>query len=169
MILDLEKLTSDAEKISEDEVVRFRDASGGENRIDCHIDLDVRKVGETFYIHADLKRTFSTPCHRCLESASYEVEPSFDLVVRRSREHRGTGGGEEDFLTLPFGQAQISLDQQIYENLVVNITMQIVCNDQCKGLCPSCGANLNREKCGCQTDPNPRWDALKKLGENLPE
>jgi uncharacterized protein len=170
MILDLERISSDVERIAGDEVVAFSDVSGAENRIDTHIELNIRRVGETYYIHADLTGVFSTTCHRCLEPATCRVAPSFDLVVQRTEE-RGeptVPSGDEEFIRLPRGEYELSLEQHIYESLIVNIPIQITCSEGCNGLCPNCGTNLNRGECRCTPEGDTRWDALRKLKGQLP-
>ena len=168
MILDLERVTS-GERMGGDEVVVFRDISGEENRIRCHIDLTIQRSGERFYIHVDLRGVFTTPCHRCLERTSHELTPSFDLVVQRAnpRARQEPIGVADDFLMLPAGQDRLDLDPYVYENLVVNIPMQLVCSDDCKGLCPSCGANLNKGECKCAQAEDPRWNELRKLKDTF--
>jgi uncharacterized protein len=167
MILDLEKLPSD-ERISGDEVVLFRDIAGEENRIHCHVELDVRGQGDTFYIHADLSGEFSTPCHKCLESTQYKVSPSFELVVRKvnPRSEPEAISADDSFVRLPAGQSRLEIDQYIYECLLVDIPIRITCRDDCRGLCSGCGVNLNREKCRCSVAPDPRWNELRKLEES---
>ncbi|MFQ5510565.1 MAG: DUF177 domain-containing protein [Candidatus Krumholzibacteriia bacterium] len=165
MILDLDKVSTGSERIEGREVVGFRDAAGDENRIDCHVELSVRRNGETYYIEINLTGTFSTACHRCLESTRFELNPSFGLVVQRSVA-RGEPEGpaaDGDFIRLPAGQTELSLDPYIYENLIVNIPMQICCGEGCRGLCSGCGRNLNREECVCDGPADSRWDALRKL------
>ncbi len=165
MILELDRVSSVPERIEDDEVVGFRDVSGDENHIACHVDTSIRRAGETYYIETNLKGTFSTTCHKCLESTRLELNPSFRLIVQRTvgrGEPEGPAGGE-DFIRLPAGQGKLSLDPYIYENLIVNIPMQISCRDDCKGLCSVCGRNLNRESCVCSGTVDSRWDALRKL------
>jgi uncharacterized protein len=170
MILDLERVSSD-DRSSGDEVVVFRDVAGEENRIQCHIEVGLRRTGDTFYIHIDLSGTFSTACHRCLEPTAYKVTPSFDLVVQKAdpRAKPEAEPSAEDFVRLPAGQNRLSLDEYVYENLVVNIPMQIFCRDECRGLCSGCGVNLNRETCKCSVSPDARWDELRKIKDKLSE
>lgn len=170
MILDLENVSTD-ERISGNEAVVFHDVSGEQNRIDCHIEVHLRKIGETFYIHVDLSGEFSTACHKCLEPASHKVTPAFEIVVQRTGPHSKPDqvpGGEE-YVRLPWGESRFSLDQHIYENLIVNIPMKITCREDCRGLCSGCGVNLNREACKCAPETDARWNKLKGLRDNLPE
>ena len=167
MILDLEKLSSD-ERITGDEVVICPDVAGEENTVLCHVELDVRKNGDTYYIHVDLSGKIKTSCHKCLESASARVSPSFDLVVKRTTPRMAAEPEPpgEDFVRLPAGQNCLELDQYIYENLVVDIPMKITCREDCKGLCAGCGVNLNNESCLCKRAADPRWNELRKLNKS---
>ena len=53
----------------------------------------------------------------------------------------------------------------VEECLFINEPFKVLCDEDCKGLCPSCGANLNQEQCSCgdDTDIDPRMEALKEL------
>ncbi len=168
MILDLKKLSSD-ERIIGDEVVLFRDRAGEENRIHCHVELSVRGQGDTSYIHADITGEFSTPCHKCLESTPHRVSSSFELVIQKAHPRSVTEpiSADDDFVRIPAGQNRLEFDPYIYENLVVDIPMTITCSDDCRGLCPGCGVNLNRGKCRCTAASDPRWNELRKLKDTL--
>jgi uncharacterized protein len=170
VILDLEKVTS-GDRITGDEVVVVRDVGGEDNRIRCRVSLDVRRSDQTFYVHADVSGSFSTPCHRCLDPASCTVASSFDLVVQKADPHASPGPAptDEDFVVLPAGENRLELGAYIHENLVLDIPMQILCAETCKGLCSGCGANLNRESCRCEAPVDPRWNELKRLQDGSPE
>jgi uncharacterized protein len=166
MILELDKLLSEDTRLVGDEVVMVPDATGTEIRIDCRVEVGVRKAGESFYIHADLIGNLTTNCHKCLEEFQHRVTPSFDVVVQRSRTGVATESREgDDFISLPYGTTRFSLESYIYENLVLDIPMKILCRDDCRGLCSGCGVNLNAEKCRCDAPAEPGWDALKKLAK----
>ena len=164
MILDLARLSSE-ETISGDQVVVYPDVSGEDNRIRCHAEVDVRRQGDTYTVHVELSGVFSTPCHKCLEAVTSRISPSFDLVVRRTTPHADAGSVQpgDDFVQLPAGQSRLELDPFIYENLVADIPMRITCRDDCKGLCATCGANLNVGECRCAPAADERWNALKAL------
>lgn len=166
MILDLDKVSETA-RLAADEVVRVREPSGEETPVDCHIDVTVRRVGESFYLDAKLRGTYVTACHRCLEPANVDVSSAFTLVVHR--ETRATESemdwDDEDYVRVPRGESELSLDQFIHEQVVVNIPIQVYCKEDCKGLCPQCGVNLNTESCTCADTTDSRWDALRRLGD----
>lgn len=166
MILNIEKVTSDTERILGDEVVRFEDVLGAENRMACRVEAEVRRIGDAVHVHADVTGRFSTKCHRCLDATSVEVVSGFDLLIQRGDE---PAESSDEYVYLPTGQDTISLDHYIYENLIVNIPIQIFCKETCKGLCSGCGANLNREECTCTEPADPRWNELRKLRNMIPK
>jgi uncharacterized protein len=169
VIVDLDTLVGPQVTIESDEVVAFYDRIfDRDSPISCHVQLSVRRVGETFFLHAVLRGILDTVCHRCLDPARCVLDSEFDLVVKRgTEEEEPVDEPEEDFLFLHRGDHLVSLDEQIYESLVSTIPMRILCREDCRGLCPQCGANLNRESCSCEPPPDPRWEALLRLKKKL--
>ena len=165
MIVNLRELTDSSGRLSVEEDVPFEDAFGQTNPIRCHIDLAYQCSGGAYYFHGELTGVLKTSCHNCLEQTERPVTGDFDVVVRKgAQEDPGDVEGEAgEFIVLGLNEYEVSLDQFVYENLVINIPMRVVCREDCKGLCPSCGANLNVETCTCEQAVDPRWDALKKL------
>ena len=66
--------------------------------------------------------------------------------------------------TYPLVDDQIDLEQPLRDLVVPDLPIVPLCDPDCLGLCPSCGANRNEGHCGCDaTLPDPRWDALRNL------
>ena len=62
--------------------------------------------------------------------------------------------------------AEIDVGEALREELVLTAPAYVVCSEECRGLCPHCGMNLNETTCECATDePDPRWDALRALNK----
>jgi uncharacterized protein len=166
MIVDLRRLEENRGRESADEVVALTDAFGVDREIDCHIDLSYERSGGTYFFHGQLAGETETKCHLCLDEVTYRVKGDFDAVVRKGSD-RGGGATEEngakDIITLALNEHEVSFEQHIVENLIVNVPMQILCSEDCKGLCPQCGINRNKESCKCAATADPRWDALRKL------
>ncbi|MCZ6766168.1 MAG: DUF177 domain-containing protein [bacterium] len=163
MMLDLAKLTFDSETISGVEVVKLRDSVGAEHEVECDVRVLVRNVAETFRINGDVRGRFSTACHKCLDPTDVVVESSFELVVQRLGRGLDEEVVDEDFISLPFGKNELSLDRQICESIIVSIPIQSYCRDSCEGLCTRCGTNLNKNTCECAAETDRRWDALRNL------
>jgi DUF177 domain-containing protein len=129
-----------------------------------HID-DIRLVGEF-----STRLEFS--CARCLEPIARDVERSFDLLYRP----QGSDAGHEE-LSVAQAEADIGyytgdgllLEDVLREQVLLAVPLKAVCREECRGLCPHCGRNLNLESCDCAESPgDPHWSALAKLKEKLP-
>ena len=68
---------------------------------------------------------------------------------------------EDDIVLLENGEVDVG--QLAYTAFVLNMDTKHLCSEDCKGLCPGCGANLNVEPCRCQKQADPRWAALEQL------
>jgi uncharacterized protein len=97
------------------------------------------------------------PCMRCLEDARAELEID-------SREVDQPGGGED--LTSPYLEDGV-LDLRAWarDALVLALPVQIVCREDCLGLCSVCGQNLNEAGPGHahESEPDPRWAKLSEI------
>jgi len=166
MMIDLRKLDDTAGTVTSDEMVRFEDGFGEDVSVDCSVDLSYQHNGGAYYFHGKVTASFNTSCHRCLEPVEQPLEGEFDVVVRVA----GAGVEVDDtdetgeFITLAAGEHEVDFTDVIHENVVVNVPMLIVCDDDCRGLCPQCGTNLNRASCSCEQTTDARWDALRGLG-----
>ena len=71
---------------------------------------------------------------------------------------------DEDFDYLYIQNDRVDLDETILYEVQLGVPMRVFCREDCKGLCPICGKDLNEGPCNCQEDDSdPRWDALKDL------
>ena len=173
MTIDLRTLDEPSGTLSETHDVQLDVGAedGGHTTLPCRVKVDYSHSGGAWHFHVSLDAKLDAECHRCLDPVSEALEGEFDLVVRRSAagdEHAEESDNDE-FITIGLNQHEVALDDLIHENLVVNVPMLILCGESCKGLCPSCGVNRNRETCQCEETGDARWDALKKLAGNKDE
>lgn len=72
---------------------------------------------------------------------------------------------DEDVVTvIRKDQDFIDISNDVREYAMLAIPMKNLCKEDCKGLCPRCGKDLNTEQCSCETEKvDPRWLALKEL------
>ena len=69
---------------------------------------------------------------------------------------------EEDFVVVTGGK--LDIDEQLLEILEIEFPTRVLCKEDCKGLCPVCGADLNETTCNCNTKQiDPRLEKLKML------
>ena len=118
--------------------------------------LDVsRMTGGGYSLRLRFDAEINGPCMRCLQDAG----PTFSVD---SREINALGGGEE--MTSPYVQGDdLNLHDWARDALALARPAQIVCRDECAGLCPECGKDLNTEPHEHEKEPDPRWAKLKEL------
>ncbi|HYL14524.1 MAG TPA: DUF177 domain-containing protein [Terriglobales bacterium] len=129
-----------------------------------HVINDIRLKG-------DLATQLEVSCARCLEPVEQEVTRQFDLLYRP----QGVDARAEE-LSVTDAEAEIGyyrgdgleLEDVLREQILLALPLRILCSEQCKGLCPHCGKNLNVEQCSC-AEPleDPRWAALKDIRKRL--
>ena len=57
----------------------------------------------------------------------------------------------------------VDLDEVLSSCFIMDMDMKVLCSENCKGLCPNCGKNLNLGPCGCRKEPDPRFAVLEQL------
>lgn len=125
---------------------------------------DIRLVG-------NVVTRVEVACARCLEAVSCDVKRDFDLLYRP----QGSDAGREE-ISVTQAEAEIGyykgegllLEEVLQEQILLAVPYKIVCREECKGLCPQCGQNLNQGACQCSAPPpDVRWAALRDLKEKL--
>ncbi|HEX2085631.1 MAG TPA: YceD family protein [Solirubrobacteraceae bacterium] len=124
---------------------------------DVAVRLDVaRMTGSGYSLRLRFEADLTGPCMRCLGAA----QPSFAVDAREVDQ---PGGGDE--LDSPYVNEAEELDVRGWarDALALALPAQIVCRDECAGLCPECGRNLNDEPHEHERAPDPRWSKLREL------
>ncbi len=96
-------------------------------------------------------------CDRCGKHLTREKIVPLDSLVAQNLENE-----ENDEILLLDG-TQLDLDEVATTAFVLAMDTKNLCSNDCKGLCPRCGANLNDGPCGCRPETDPRWEALSQL------
>ena len=118
-------------------------------------------------VRGRLTGQFEAACDRCLETAVFPVDSSFDSFYRPA-----STAPEHDEVRIDEGEAEIAfyegdgvqLEDVLREHILLQLPMQLVCSEACKGICPFCGQNLNVATCDCRRElVDERWSALKNL------
>ncbi len=102
-------------------------------------------------------------CDRCGERFSKKLSGTVKTLY--SRDRLSCTESESDDVKWLSPQAQeIDVREDVRDALALAIPAKVLCREKCRGLCPQCGAQLNRESCSCAPSAeDSRWDALKKL------
>jgi uncharacterized protein len=129
------------------------------------------KIVQDIRIKGALQTSLEVPCARCLEPVLCPVERSFDLLYRPL----GIDSGHAE-LSVTDAEAEIGyyegggllLEDTLREQVLLALPLKTICREDCKGLCPHCGKNLNETPCGCVDEvEDPRWSALKEIRTKL--
>jgi uncharacterized protein len=118
--------------------------------------LDVSHTVSGYAFRVRFGAALEGPCVRCLETADQRVDVD-------SLEIDQPGGGDE--LSSPyFDEGQLDVRAWARDALALALPAQIVCREDCAGLCAVCGENLNRAPDHAhEREPDPRWAALREL------
>ncbi len=107
---------------------------------DVKVEGKIKNIAGVLTIKATVSGTYSAVCDRCVEDTSVKLEAKLDTIFDLNE-------AKDDSLTLENGK--IDLIRTAYDALSLEIPMIILCKEDCKGLCPHCGVNLNLESCDC--------------------
>ena len=139
--------------------------SGQAERIEEH--RGPREVVEDIRLRAHISGDFELLCGRCLDAVAHHADESFDLIFRPSGTDAQMGERAITEAETEIGYYEGSgllLEDVVREQVLLSLPDRSLCRQDCKGLCPRCGENLNGNSCGCasvQTDP--RWSALQGI------
>jgi uncharacterized protein len=133
-----------------------------------HVEGDAQLANRTLSevrVRGRLSVTVEAPCDRCLETATFPIERQFDLVYLPAAQQPAGGEDKIDEGATDIGYYEgdgLELNDVLREVVLLALPMQLVCQESCKGICPSCGRNRNFEDCDCQAQPmDDRWSKLK--------
>ncbi len=113
---------------------------------DAHVTGDVVNKDNHIIINIHVTMPMVVTCDRCLEKASYKYDFVYENEIKK-----------EEIDTF-------SLKTLVDEELYLNTPLQVICSEDCKGLCMKCGANLNEGDCGCEIEPKASpFDVLDSM------
>lgn len=124
-----------------------------------------------YFLRARLSYEQTLSCNRCLKPIVEHAESDVELMIQVERRPE-TGGEhalhERDLGILYIEDERLDTNPILIEQLQLNIPMKPLCRDDCQGLCPICGADLNAGTCSCEESRvDPRWAALAALKGRL--
>lgn len=118
------------------------------------VSLSLERLHETVSIAGHIETIVAVECCRCLETAFLPLKSEFSYTmvpgVDKSREELELN--LEDMSLGYYHGDTFDLDQIVFEQIVLQIPIKVLCRDSCKGLCPRCGINLNIAECNCRND-----------------
>ncbi len=110
---------------------------------DIKVDGVIELHGDDVYVDGTVNCKIVGKCARCLDRAEFDFNESFFVTFVRNNPD------EEEFEYI-YKSGVIDLTQAVKEVIMLNEPQIIYCKENCKGLCPLCGSNLNEKDCGCK-------------------
>ena len=170
MLLDLNRLHGQREHFERTFAPSAFDPQDSEYRVAAPVDfvLDVQRLADQAYGLSGRARTrLHVECSRCVEPFEVPIDAAFELRYVPQAENAGEGEvevGEEDLVTAFSRDGMVDLIDLLREQFVLALPMKPLCSDDCRGLCPECGTNLNKTQCDCAPKwEDPRLAPLKSL------
>jgi uncharacterized protein len=134
------------------------------------VQVSIRAVKE--FDHYRVQGNVTVPvqlnCSRCLSGFDYLISSDFVIFFREGsvafEDEDEVELGELDLVSSVFSGNEIDLMPEISEQIILDIPIKPLCSETCKGLCPSCGSDLNKTTCNCVIEPRQsRFSVLKDL------
>ena len=117
----------------------------------------VRNMAGALMLEGSADTTLELVCDRCLKPFRQELRLPVSTLLAETLEDE-----ENDEIVL-LEDGAVDLDEVFTTALVLSMDSKHVCYQDCKGLCATCGANLNEGPCGCRKEIDPRLAALAQL------
>ena len=143
-----------------------------------HAYLHISLEGSTVRLQGRARASFTTACSRCAEETKQELDVPVDLLLKPGQAASSSKGNppsreeleavDEDVNFGFYFNQEIDCDESTQDFLFLSLPYTALCSESCKGLCHTCGANLNTEKCRCdsKTPKDERFSVLKNLKLN---
>lgn len=114
-------------------------------------------------VEGSVELTFDTRCDRCLSKVPKKLTLNFSRIVLSPDLTADEDSEDDDYLSFMEGY-QLNVETFMYNEILINWPMKILCQSDCKGVCPICGKNLNDGTCECDTFvPDPRMAVIKDI------
>ena len=170
MLLDLGKLHGQREHVERTFQPSAFEPQDEDYRVATPVELsmDIERAGAgVFRVTGRAITRLELDCGRCLDAFEVPVDARFELRYVPQPESAAEGEreiGEDDLTTSFYREGTLDVVELLREQFQLALPMKPLCAESCRGLCPECGAHLNRTDCGCKSKSvDPRLAPLKEL------
>jgi uncharacterized protein len=138
--------------------------SGGTLR--CNLE---RGDDRTVHVRGAVQARLRLECGRCLEPFQLPVSQDLDLFYLPHKADQDEEEEDEvelkdhEMVVAYYRDERLDLGEMLREQFILGLPMKRLCREDCRGLCPTCGANRNTAPCACPPETDPRLSVLGKL------
>ena len=123
------------------------------------VDVELRGLGKAVEALGEVRAPYEAECRRCLKPVRAEL-------AAEVREMFEPDPVDDDMY--PMVNDEIDLLPLAREAVLLELPLVVLCREDCAGLCPQCGIDLNEDTCSCEAPTDPRWAALEQLRSDDP-
>lgn len=150
--------------LTENEELLFQGAANGK--------LKIHKNKGEIFVHGDIKCRLIMNCSRCLEEFTYKVEESFMYLLKplSNNLYKGESSIKNNEMDVTWYDGEtIDAGELFLGQIILNLPLQGLCSKKCRGLCSTCGINLNQYKCECVQESTAKpFASLKDILKSSP-
>jgi uncharacterized protein len=169
MLIELSKLEDGRGKI--DHVYAQSELELGDERVDLAEEVTasvkIRRKGSQVAVDGTVETVVEVECDRCLKPVRLPLKAVFSLEYLNKGEYEASEVAElteQEMDVSVFEGDKIDLDEIVREQILLFVPARALCVENCRGICSTCGADLNAGDCGCvSTETDPRWAALRNF------
>jgi uncharacterized protein len=133
-------------------------------------ELAVDDMDQRILVHGSFQSRQSVVCDRCSREFELEIPAELEVMILRNPSRGDEVEEAEDAWIIHQQRGIVPLDLALLEAVNLAEPQKLLCREDCKGLCPSCGVDWNETSCECTHDEvDSRWAALEKLKEEDPD
>lgn len=126
------------------------------------LNLRVLRSGKNYIGEGKVETVALFECSRCLKKYSQPLKADIRFLLKEEKDQIILES--EDRKNLAQTGNFFKLDDLVRESLILSIPLKSLCQEDCKGLCPTCGTDLNVVTCECKKEQiDPRWEKLRDL------
>ena len=154
-------------KLEENSEVLGLCAEGASFEEPVKVDLSLSKIGTQLICRGEVRTSIRLECSRCLSVYDQPIISNLDFVIDFGESplpiYRDKSEEDNYFIADP-SSGFFQIDDLVRETILLVLPLKPLCSEDCKGLCPVCGTDLNKSQCSCvKEETDPRWEKLKGL------
>jgi uncharacterized protein len=132
-------------------------------RSPVEVKVRLEKLARQIIVRSEIATSASFSCDRCLTDFSQRIAAAYSIIYVEDESEAGKFP-PEDVRIMRNDATVIDLSDDVREMVLLSVPLKLLCREDCRGLCSSCGADLNAGECGCTKElANRPWQDLEKL------
>ncbi|MBN2280722.1 MAG: DUF177 domain-containing protein [Candidatus Marinimicrobia bacterium] len=125
------------------------------------VEAKIARTGSCLTVECSIKIKTHFNCDRCLDEYDSEISTIAEFVI--TSDHHMVAD-TDDMVFVSAHEDEVDISPNIREAIILALPYKRLCKEGCKGLCASCGKNLNEGSCDCKTEiTDPIWERLKEI------